>query len=164
MCKEWKAHNNLQLVKGPWRGSARRFSRAHCSFRSYIVKILKWRSRLIFCPLSFSIFSFLISLLVLSLWNFEKSLLKSIARLNRLSDKFEIRLISKLIHFLPKLHWWGQLKLITKLIISWEAQVHRARSALQALQPEFSRHSLKSFYNGHRRVCKKRNARPKRIL
>ena len=41
-------------------------------------------------------------------YNFEKSLLKSIARLNRLSDKLDIRLISLLIRFLPKLRWWGQ--------------------------------------------------------
>ena len=56
---------------------------------------------LIFSPLSFSIITFLISVLDLELIDFEKCIFKAIARPNQISDKFLSGLISKLLHFLP---------------------------------------------------------------
>ena len=89
-------------IKGPWRASSGRSSIYHVIRFSQIFKSEKYCSGLVFSPLSFHIFSFLVSFTDHEFCDFEKSIFKVIATLNENSDRFVSRLISKLIRFLPK--------------------------------------------------------------
>jgi hypothetical protein len=90
------------MLKGPWRASSGRSSIYHVIRLSQIFKSEKYCSGLVFTPLSFPIFSFLVSFIDHEFCDFQMSIFKVIATLNEKPDRFVSRLISKLIRFLPK--------------------------------------------------------------
>ena len=95
--------SSIRWLKGPWRGSSRRFSQNHITFPFQNFKKVKYGSILIYSPFPFPISTIFISFLDIEQIDFEKPYFKSIAKQNQLLLKSVSRLISKLIHFSTKL-------------------------------------------------------------